>query len=143
MKNTKKITADGITFASKLERYMYMALKEADLFEKYEGETFELQQAFQIPNLVYERMANGKGDFKLRSGSIRNIKYTPDFTGIDYIIETKGHANMAFPLRYKMFKKWLFDNQDTRTLYKPQNHKQCDSVIQLIKQLRYAKDKYR
>ena len=137
MKNTKPITADGITFASKLERYMYMALKQADLFEKYEGETFELQQAFQIPNLVYERMANGKGEFKLRSSSIRNIKYTPDFTGIDYIIETKGHANMAFPLRYKMFKKWLFDNQDTRTLYKPQNHKQCDSVIQLIKQLRY------
>ena len=128
----KKITVDGITFASGLEKYMYNALKQANLFDAYEGETFELQPAIQIPNQVFERMANGKGEFKLRSSSIRSISYTPDFTGTDYIIETKGHANMAFPLRYKMFKKWLHDNRDYRTLYKPQKHSECDEVVRLI-----------
>jgi hypothetical protein len=35
---------------------------------------------------------------------VLNIKYTPDFIGEDFIIETKGRANESFPLRWKMFK---------------------------------------
>ena len=33
---------------------------------------------------------------------ILNIKYTPDFIGKDFIIETKGRANESFPLRWKL-----------------------------------------
>ena len=33
------------------------------------------------------------------------IKYTPDFIGKDFIIETKGRANESFPLRWKLFKR--------------------------------------
>ena len=40
---SKKISYDGINFASGLERYMYMALKKAKIKALYEGETFELQ----------------------------------------------------------------------------------------------------
>jgi len=39
---SKKVTYDGINFASGLERYMYMALKKAKIKAKYEGETFVL-----------------------------------------------------------------------------------------------------
>ena len=39
-----KIPYDCITFASGLERYMYMALKKAKIKALYEGETFELQE---------------------------------------------------------------------------------------------------
>ena len=35
---SKKVTYDGITFASGLEKYMYKALKEAKVKSKYEGE---------------------------------------------------------------------------------------------------------
>jgi hypothetical protein len=38
----KKVSYDGINFASGLERYMYMALKKAKIKSKYEGETFVL-----------------------------------------------------------------------------------------------------
>ena len=131
----KKISYDGINFASGLERYMYMALKKANIKAKYEGETFVLLNGFHFPNKCYARQANGKGDFKDRgSKRILPIKYTPDFIGEDFIIETKGRANESFPMRWKLFKKLLVTRAVSRhcTLYKPQNQAECDRTIQLI-----------
>ena len=42
----KKVTFDGIQFASGLERYMYQALKKAKIHADYEGCTFTLQEGF-------------------------------------------------------------------------------------------------
>ena len=135
--NSKKVEADGITFASGLEVYMYNALKKAKLFEKYEGEQFLLIEGFNFPNASYERQSNGKGDFKNRNSSaIRKITYTPDFTGKDYIIETKGRANESFPIRWKLFKRLLVNNKDKRDIYKPQTKKECEDVIRLIQNSR-------
>ena len=47
---SKKVTYDGINFASGLERYMYMALKKAKIKAKYEGETFVLLAGFHFDN---------------------------------------------------------------------------------------------
>ena len=109
---SKKISYDNITFASGLERYMYMALKKAKIRALYEGETFELQEAFDFPFESYERCGNSKGDYKNRGNKkILNIKYTPDFVGKGFIIETKGRANESFPLRWKMFKKLMSESK--------------------------------
>jgi hypothetical protein len=131
---SKKISYDNITFASGLERYMYMALKKAKIRALYEGETFELQEAFDFPFESYERCGNSKGDYKNRGNKkILNIKYTPDFVGKGFIIETKGRANESFPLRWKMFKKLMSESKiGPFTLYKPQNQKECDETIRLI-----------
>ena len=130
---SKKVTYDGINFASGLERYMYMALRNAGIKSKYEGETFVLLNGFHFENEVYERQANGKGEYKNRGCKrILPIKYTPDFTGKDYICECKGRANEAFPLRWKLFKRWCVKNKDTRPLYKPQNQKYIAIMIKLI-----------
>ena len=59
----KKISYDGIKFASGLERYMYMALKKNRIRAKYEGETFVLMNGFHFDNQVIERQANSKGEF--------------------------------------------------------------------------------
>ena len=129
----KKVKYDGINFASGLERYMYQALKKAKIKAKYEGETYEVVSGFDFINPSYERTANGKGEFKQRGGKkILPIKYTPDFVGKDFIIECKGRANESFPLRWKLFKKYLADNKLYYRLYKPQNQKECDKVIELI-----------
>lgn len=131
------VSCDGITFASGLEKYMYLALKKEKIEFAYEGETFELLQSFNFNNECYERQSNGKGEFTNRGNKkVLNLKYTPDFIGEDFIIETKGRANESFPLRWKLFKKWLTDKNDTRTLYKPQNQKECDQTIKLILQKR-------
>lgn len=133
----KKITYDGINFASGLERYTYMALKKNKLFEGYENEVFQLIEGFNFENEAYEKQANGKGDYTDRGQKkILGIKYTPDFTGKDYIIECKGRANESFPLRWKLFKLWLNNNKDGRTCYKPQNQKEVDRTIQIIKEKR-------
>mgnify|MGYP003130781317 FL=1 len=131
---SKKITYDGITFASGLERYMYTALKKAKIKALYEGETFELLESFNFPFESYERCGNSKGDYKNRGNKkIFNIKYTPDFVGKGFIIETKGRANESFPLRWKMFKKLVAENKiEPFTLYKPQNQKECDKTVELI-----------
>ena len=136
----KKITYDGINFASGLERYTYMALKKEKLFEYYEGEVFQLIESFDFSNESYEKQANGKGDYTNRgSKKVLGIKYTPDFTGKDYIIECKGRANESFPLRWKLFKLWLTKNNIGKTLYKPQNQKEVDLTIQMIKNSRKSK----
>ena len=130
---SKKVTFDGIQFASGLEKYMYLALKEAKIEARYEGETYVLQESFTFEVDSYERQANGKGDLVNRGQKkILNIKYTPDFISDSFIIECKGRANESFPLRWKMFKKYVNHNLKHVTLYKPQNQKECDKVVELI-----------
>ena len=136
----KKISYDGISFASGLERYTYIALKKNKLYEGYESETFQIVESFQFPNISYEKQANSKGEYVNRgSKKILGIKYTPDFIGKDYIIECKGRPNESFPLRWKLFKLWLTKNNIGKILYKPQNQKEVDRTITLIKEHRKRK----
>lgn len=136
----KKISYNGISFASGLERYTYIALKKNKLYEGYESETFQIIESFQFPNISYEKQANSKGEYINRgSKKILGIKYTPDFIGKDYIIECKGRPNESFPLRWKLFKLWLTKNNIGKILYKPQNQKEVDRTIALIKEHRRKK----
>ena len=137
---SKKISYDGINFASGLEKYTYMGLKKDKLFEGYENETFEIIKSFHFCNTSYEKQANSKGEYINRGDKkILGIKYTPDFIGKDYIIECKGRPNESFPLRWKLFKLWLTKNKIGKTLYKPQNQKEVDRTITLIKERRRRK----
>ena len=130
---SKKVIYDGITFASGLEKFMYKLLKDNKINFKYEAKSYELIPSFLFENDCYERQSNGKGDFINRGNKkVLNLKYTPDFEGEDFIIETKGRANDSFPLRWKMFKMYLKKNNDNRVLYKPQNQNECREVIELI-----------
>ena len=113
-----KVTFDGIKFASGLEKYMYVALKNAKIKSKYEGQTYIVQEGFEFKN---------RGEKK-----ILPIKYTPDFVSDSFIIECKGRANESFPLRWKMFKKYVKVNLPHVIIYKPQNQKECDKVVELI-----------
>ena len=134
---SNKVQYDGFTFASGLEKYMYQALKKAKIRAKYEGETFVLVNGFHFDNEVYERQANSKGEFMNRGEKrILPIKYTPDFIGDNFIIECKGRPNESFPIRWKLFKLWLTKNKIGKTLYKPQNQKEVDRTIQIIKEKR-------
>ena len=129
----KKIIYDGIKFASGLEKYMYIALKKAKIRFKYEGETFVLLNGFHFDNKVFERQSNSKGEYINRGEKrILPIKYTPDFIGNNFIIETKGRPNESFPIRWKLFKKLVVEQFPNYTLYKPQNQKECDKTIDLI-----------
>ena len=56
----KKVSYDGINFASGLERYMYMALKKAKIKSKYEGETFVLLAGFHLKTKYMKDVATAK-----------------------------------------------------------------------------------
>jgi len=129
----KKVVYDGIQFASGLEKYMYIALKKQKIKFNYEYRSFQLLPGFAFDQACYERQANGKGEYKNRGNKkIIGIKYTPDFEGENFIIETKGRANDSFPLRYKLFKSLLAETEPNIVLYKPQNQKECDRTVELI-----------
>jgi hypothetical protein len=137
---SKKIIVDGIQFASGLEKYTYESLKNNKLFEGYENQVFQLVESFSFRNIAYEKQANGKGDYVNRGEkNILGIKYTPDFVGKDFIIECKGRANESFPIRWKLFKLWLTNNKIGKTLYKPQNQKEVDQTMIMIKESRKKK----
>ena len=116
----KKVVHDGITFASGLEKYMHIALRKNKIKAAYEGMTYEVLPGFMFDNESYERQANGKGDLVNRGcKKILGIKYTPDFIGLtdEVIIECKGRANDTFPMRWKLFKKFVKDHLPSVTLY--------------------------
>ena len=137
---SKEITHDGIKFASGLEKYTYLSLRDNILYQGYENQVFQLVESFNFRNKAYEKQANGKGEYINRGEKkILGIKYTPDFVGKDYIIECKGRANESFPIRWKLFKLWLTKNKIGKTLYKPQNQKDVDQMIMLIKEKRKRK----
>ena len=107
----KKVRQDGINFASGLERYMYLALKKAKIKAAYEGETYVVQEGFEFTQAAYEKQSNGKGEYKNRGNKkILPVRYTPDFVADAFIIECKGRANESFPMRWKMFKKYVKEN---------------------------------
>jgi len=135
----KKVVYDGVTFASGLEKYMYIALRKAKIKFEYEGENFELVKPFEFDSEAHERQNNGKGEYINRGNKrILGIKYTPDFVGGDFIIETKGRANESFPMRWKLFKRHLIETGDNRHIYKPQTNKECDKTIELILNKRHG-----
>jgi len=63
----KKVSFDGIQFASGLEKYMYQVLKSFKIHAVYEGATFVLQEDFIFNVDSYERQANGKGDMSIEA----------------------------------------------------------------------------
>ena len=134
---SKKTTYNGIKFASGLEVYMYKALKEASIVAEYEPTSYTLMEGFDYSGDAYERCSNGKGAYKNRGcKKILPITYKPDFVGRDFIIECKGRANEAFPLRWKLFKEWISLHAPTLTLFKPQNQNECDLTVRLILDMR-------
>tara|TARA_R110000744_G_scaffold83626_1_gene163773 strand:- start:690 stop:1121 length:432 start_codon:yes stop_codon:yes gene_type:complete len=134
VKNAKKSTYDGHEFQSNLELYCYKELEKANIPVEYEAYTFTIFDALLYPQACYEGTAKKLYN---KGSKIRPITYTPDFVDPrgKWVIETKGYANESFPLRWKLFKKHLKDNNLNYVLFMPRNKKQVDEVVELIKQL--------
>ena len=128
---------DGCKLKSGLEVYAYKKLKENMLMFKYEPQTFELIGGFVANTEAYE--PDGRADSGLlekHTNKMQSIKYTPDFVSDNgkWIIETKGRANESFPMRWKLFRKYILEHGLKYTLFKPKNQKQVDQAINIIKQ---------
>lgn len=141
IKNATALEVNGVKFKSKLELYTYNKLLEAGITDfKYEEVKFTLLEPFEYNNDSFEVKINKK--YIEASNSIRAITYLPDFLRINeqkegYVIEVKGYANDAFPIKWKWFKDHLVRNGYKVTLYKPNNQQNVLKTIELIKQKFY------
>ena len=127
----------GDQLKSALEAYCYDRLRDTKLKFGYETEVFYLMDSFRY-NSVYFKMTKGRDVMRDNTNKVvQGIKYTPDFVSHDhkFIIETKGyvHSQHTFPLRWKLFLRYLIDNQmDDYMLFIPKNRKQVDETIKII-----------
>lgn len=135
IRNATPLTVNGIHFRSKLEVYCYEQLLKAKLDFKYEEEQFIIMEGFEYTNRAVEVIKKkGVKVYDEAYPKVRNISYTPDFTNLQqgWIIECKGFPNESFPIRWKLFKKYIVDNNLKYDLYVPRNRKQVDKTIKLI-----------
>lgn len=125
-KAKKKRSIDGIQYKSSLEAQIARLLKNYNLFEGYENETFTLMNSWRFEHPCFE------GGKLKKSHAVRAIKYTPDFVGKTFIIEAKGYPDEKFPLKWKLFKLHLKVNKDKRMLFLVKNIKEAKKAITVI-----------
>lgn len=114
VKNATPIERDGIQFQSKLEARIYKTLKEAGYDPQYENITFNIAEGYyptlKCYDVHYDRKLK-ETVFGLNTIKVQAITYTPDFTLTKgdtlIIIEAKGRENDVFPLKKKLFRKWM------------------------------------
>jgi hypothetical protein len=109
-------------------------LKDAFIEADYEKHKYVLLKGFHYPNSSYED--NGKTGFQdKQKHKVRDITYTPDFVDPKgrWVIECKGYANERFPLKWKMFKQLLMEQDDPPVLFVPRNQRQnIETVNQIL-----------
>lgn len=138
---SKKISIDGINFASRLEGSMYKLLKENNIDFKYESESYTLSDSFVFSNDYYARLASGKGDFINRGHKkVLSMSYKPDFVirhnGYYAIVETKGLPTEAYNMRMKLFKASLIRDNIQCDIFVPQTQKECiETINQILKKI--------
>ena len=138
VRNATETIVEGIKYRSKLEAYAAKLFKENNITVEYEENIFILQEKFEFTGKIYEphKIGNQK-DFIEVSNNIRTITYKPDFVNKDlkFIIEVKGYANDAFPIKWKMFKKII--KNEGYTLFLPSTQKQVKDTVRIIKEKFY------
>ena len=146
VKNAKTHEYDGLKFKSGLELFCYKQLKENGIEFTYQPNSYVLIEKFKSQFRCYEDTGKITRDSnkKILSSTkrfdlienVREIAYTPDFQAIDnsWIIETKGFANDAFPLRWKLFKSMLNAIGYAGIVMKPESQKEVLQCIDIIKE---------
>lgn len=124
-------------FKSALEKYCSDKLREEKIPFTYEQHEYTLVEGFRFPH-TYLKMTTKRKTLMDRSNSWQHpIRYTPDFVGKDerWIIETKGYlpSHHDFPMRWKLFLRFLVENNKDCSVYIARNRSQVDEAIENIK----------
>ena len=143
VRNAEKIKYNGIQFQSRLEVYCYKKLQEFNIEFEYEPQYFELIPKFEYDPSCMESYKKGtKWLFGSKSKVIRPMRYKPDFVNLKdgWIIECKGHANEAFPNKWKLFKYYLKQNNIEVHLYMPKNQTHVDECVNELLKTVYGRE---
>lgn len=138
IKNASPLEYDGISFKSKLEKMAYQTLKEQSFPVLYEPKKFIIWEGFR-PNVPFYNKDASTRMLKMDSKKVIDISYTPDLM-FEYnnhliIIEMKGFENNTYPLKKKIFRKWLESNYPNSIYFEIFTKKQLLQAIDIIKNL--------
>lgn len=120
-------------FKSALEKYCSDKLRESGVDFVYEQHTYELLPSFRYPHRYLKMTPKSKALIDRTNSVQQPIRYTPDFVAKDesWVIETKGFipSHHDFPMRWKLFLKYLIDNNKGCNVYIARNRQQVDEAI--------------
>jgi hypothetical protein len=124
-------------YKSGLEKQCADLLCDHGLDFDYEEVEYTLVDQFKYEG-VYHKMTASSKELSDRTGkAVLAIKYTPDFVAKDrsWIIETKGFtpSHHDFPMRWKLFLRYLSDLGKTPKLFIVKNREQIEEAIRIIK----------
>lgn len=136
--NASPLEYDGISFKSKLEKMAYQTLKDQGFPVLYEPKKFIIWEGFR-PNVPFYNKDASTRMLKIDSKKVIDISYTPDLM-FEYnnhliIIEMKGFENNTYPLKKKIFRKWLESNYPNSIYFEIFTKKQLLQAIDIIKNL--------
>lgn len=136
--NASPLEYDGISFKSKLEKMAYQTLKEQGFPVLYEPKKFIIWEGFR-PNVPFYNKDASTRMLKMDNKKVIDISYTPDLM-FEYnnhliIIEMKGFENNTYPLKKKIFRKWLESNYPNSIYFEIFTKKQLLQAIDIIKNL--------
>ncbi len=136
--NASPLEYDGISFKSKLEKMAYQTLKEQGFPVLYEPKKFIIWEGFR-PNVPFYNKDASTRMLKMDRKKVIDITYTPDLM-FEYnnhliIIEMKGFENNTYPLKKKIFRKWLESNYPNSIYFEIFTKKQLLQAIDIIKNL--------
>ena len=136
VRNAEESVYDGIKFRSNLELFTYKQLKKNKIKFSYEEHRFNLIESFKYtPDCWQKGKKKKQTTFVKAQKNIKNTTYLPDFCNLEdnWIIECKGLKTDVFVLKWKLFKKYLKNNNLQYKLYMPSNLSQVLETIKLIK----------
>lgn len=135
IKNARESVFNDIHFKSKLEESFYKTLMAAGLEPDYELAKFVLVEGFK-PTVPFYNRSKSKV-FRMDMTKVRDITYTPDFTILYndtlFIIEAKGIENDTFPLKKKLFRRFLESMEMPCVYFEVHTKKELLEVIKIIK----------
>lgn len=116
VKNATPLEYNNIQFKSRLEVMIYKTLLQERFNVQYEPTKYIIWEGFK-PNVSFYNKDKKTRMLKLDNKRLIDITYTPDFV-FEYkdttvIIEAKGFENDIFPIKKKLFRKWL-ENQNSQ-----------------------------
>lgn len=123
-------------YKSGLEKYCADQLKAHNIKFEYEPK-YVIVEGFYYPSTYFKSVPKQKLMVDRTGKKQLDITYRPDFVlpHNNVFIETKGfvRANDSFPLRWKLFMKYLMENGMSHyKLFIPKNQKQVNQIIDLL-----------
>lgn len=113
IRNATRCERDGVTFDSRLERYMYDLLTVHKI-------SFEFQKKYTLQD-----------GFNYGDQTIRAITYTVDFELPDYdmAVDTKGMLTQQGTMRVKMLKRLFLDLGRQTKIELPRTKDECVTLV--------------